>query len=583
MNIPQNIIDDYKKRKLILFLGSGISLGYNKKKGFPSGLELTKLLAQKFLQRDPYPNETLMQTAQQVIWKSNGSRQQSESFILDIFNNPKIHPLQTHVALAKLNLPMITTNFDKLIEEAFKLNNLRLSVIIEDRDLIEYEENILIKVHGCISQVENCIITEEDYYKWMALESEIKNLIRAWFLMFRVVFIGYSLSDINFRQLIVELRRKFGSSFRNPYIVTPNVNKESYNYKFLSKVIGAQFINMDEKSFFEELLSALPKSYKKYTDTDLKEEYFTLNVHTYKSFNKFAAEKIFEKIFQNNAGPLELNEEIVKEIYNIASKKEVEIYIQPSLMKPPKDMVYIPSGEFIMGGSRLGNEMIRVEKINYPYFIDETHVTNKQYREFINWIEIHKDHKYCHFSEPQNKDHHPGYEPDFVPPKDVIFKWLPEDYFTNPEYDDYPVVFIDWWDAYAYANWAGKRLPLEKEWEKAARGIDGRIYPYGNEFNPSRCNVAESNIYHPTPVRKYESGKSPYGCYDMSGNVWDWCSDAFEHNTSIIKVTRVVKGGSCTRGKVKALCSFRNGRHPYERWISRGFRCVKDIEVDRKK
>ena len=94
--------------------------------------------------------------------------------------------------------------------------------------------------------------------------------------------------------------------------------------------------------------------------------------------------------------------------------------------------------------------------------------------------------------------------------------------------------------------------------------------------NPEKCNVAESGIYQPTFVKKYENGKSPYGCYDMCGNVWEWCRDVFEFGTPENRATRVVKGGSGTRGKEKANCSFRNGRHPNEKWLSRGFRCVKD-------
>jgi formylglycine-generating enzyme required for sulfatase activity/NAD-dependent SIR2 family protein deacetylase len=577
MSINQNIIDDFRNKKGVLFLGAGISVSYEDKKGFPNGWELTQLLAKRFLNREPESTESLIQIAQQTIWQNNGSRQPLESFLKEIFDNPKIKPLPTHIALAKLNVPMITTNFDRLIEDAFRANNIKLSVILEDRDLIEYEQNILIKIHGCILQVENCIISEEDYYKWMSFDSEIKNLIRAWFLMFRIVFVGYSLNDMNFRQLIVELRRKFGSSFRNCYIVTPSIDKNSYNFKFLSNVIGAQFIEIDAKYFLGQLASKLSETYLRYTDTELKDEYFKLNICSIKTFNRYAAERILEKILTNSAGNLELDKDIVEEIYNLASKRENEIYIKYTGIATPEGMVYISPGEFIMGGSRLGNERIRIERIDYGYFIDECHVTNKQYREFLEWMKKNNDHRFCHKDEPRNKDHAPYSDFSGKDAKDVKCG-LPNDYFTNPAYDDYPVVNVDWWDALAYARWAGKRLPTEKEWEKAARGIDGRIYPYGNEFDLNKCNVAESGIYRTTPVKKYESEKSPYGCYDMSGNVWDWCLDTFEFGISSREATRVVRGGSCTRGKVKACCSFRNGRHPNDRWISRGFRCVKDIE-----
>lgn len=576
INIPQDIIKDFRQKRGVLFLGSGISLGNGEKIGFPSGSELAQILAKNFLDRKPNEDESLPQIAQQVIWKNKGSRQPLDAFLKNVFNDPEIHPLPSHNALVRLNIPMITTNYDRLIEEAFRNKNLRLSPVLEDRDLIEYD-NILIKIHGCISKPETCIITEEDYYKWLSFDSEIKNLVRAWFLMNRIVFIGYSLSDINFRQLIIELRRKFGSSFRNCYIVTPNIKKDSYNYKFLTNTVGAEFIEAEAKDFLEKLTSILTDNCIKYIDTELKEEYFQSNKYTIKSFKEFAAERILEQIIENGAGPIELDEDIVFEIHTIAGKKKNLKKKSPGII-PPTGMVYIPPGEFIMGGSRLGNERIRIEKIEYAYFIDECLITNKQYREFLNWMEQNNSHRFCHKDEPTNKSHIPHHDFSGKSAKDVIVAGLPNDYFTSPLYDDYPVVNIDWWDAFAYSRWAGKRLPSEREWEKAARGIDGRIYPYGNLYDPNISNVAESGIYRTTPVRNYTTGRSPYGCYDMSGNTWEWCIDMFEFDTYSKKATRVVRGGSCTRGMAKAHCSFRNGRNPNDRWISRGFRCVKDIE-----
>ena len=94
--------------------------------------------------------------------------------------------------------------------------------------------------------------------------------------------------------------------------------------------------------------------------------------------------------------------------------------------------------------------------------------------------------------------------------------------------DDCPVVNISWYEAEAFARYAGKRLPSEAEWEKAARGTDGRIYPWGNKFDKTRLNCAESKIEKPTPVAKYPQGISSYGCFDMAGNVWEWTADWFD-------------------------------------------------------
>jgi len=89
---------------------------------------------------------------------------------------------------------------------------------------------------------------------------------------------------------------------------------------------------------------------------------------------------------------------------------------------------------------------------------------------------------------------------------------------------DHPVVFVTWHDAVAYAAWAGKSLPSSQQWEKAARGTFGNTYPWGNSATPPKCNVRENGLRGTTPVDRYHSGTSPYGVYDMCGNVWEWCS-----------------------------------------------------------
>lgn len=89
---------------------------------------------------------------------------------------------------------------------------------------------------------------------------------------------------------------------------------------------------------------------------------------------------------------------------------------------------------------------------------------------------------------------------------------------------DHPVVEVTWRDARAYAEWAGKSLPTAEQWEKAARGTAGRIFPWGDQRTAAKCNVRETGVEHTTSVSRYHSGVSPYGVYDMVGNVWEWCA-----------------------------------------------------------
>lgn len=199
--------------------------------------------------------------------------------------------------------------------------------------------------------------------------------------------------------------------------------------------------------------------------------------------------------------------------------------------KLPEGMVLIPEGPFLMGSteedikkvleldrnveaSRFDVEVPQREVYMSAYLIDKYPVTNAKYRKFIEsggykqrdfWSDAGWD--YVQQSKPLDSD--------------GVHSALDGE-------DDCPVVNVSWYEAEAFARYAGKRLPTEAEWEKAARGTDGRIYPWGNEYDKTRLNCAESKIEKPTPVTKFPEGISGYGCFDMAGNVWEWTADWFD-------------------------------------------------------
>ena len=574
MDIPKELHSDLETRRVLLFVGSGASLPASGTLGLPTGRQLAERIHSEILTGPFDPNTALQEVAQRAVWACGGSRAPLESLLSRIFADPAVKPQSHHEALAVLRLPVVTTNYDQLIEQAFRAKGVAASIIVDDADVPSATEPYLIKIHGCISRPNSCIISEEDYYRWLSSESELKNLLRALFTTLRVVFVGYSLADVNFRLLLSELRRKLGPALRRPYIVSPSPDPTSYNYEFVTHALGAHFIDSTAHAFLTSISEMYGRQFIPYADK-YRGYYFQDPVASNsQAFVSYAATRLLEDLRSNTAGPLLLDKSVVDDVFVLAKPLDSEIYEPARSKLSPAGMVYVPAGEFIMGGSRLGNERLRVERIAKGFFIQEAAVSNKEYRAFAEYMRSANDHAKCHPMEPRHKNHWPETNFSGAAATDVIVTALPDDYFTNPEYDDYPVVNVDWWDAYAFAAWRGWRLSLEMEWEKAARGIDGRAFPYGNAFDASACNVAESGTHRTVRVRSHPAGRSPYGCFEMSGNVWEWCADLFHASEPEASPTRVLRGGSSTRGRVKAGAAFRNGRHVADRWIARGFRCV---------
>lgn len=229
-------------------------------------------------------------------------------------------------------------------------------------------------------------------------------------------------------------------------------------------------------------------------------------------------------------------------------------------------MVKIPSGEFLYGDDKVKHGLSE-------YYIDVYLVTNGEYKKFVEAGGY--DQRECWTEEGWKWIQKEGHtKPRF---------WDDEKYeaFNKP---DHPVVGVSWFEAWAYAGWAKKRLPTELEWEKAARGVDGRDYPWGDTFDRSRCNTAESGIGSTTPVNRFESGSSPYGCHDMAGNAWEWTHSLYKpypyngedgREDPKAKGAWVLRGGSWYVSAERARASTRGRIAPAGRYGYLGFRCAK--------
>jgi iron(II)-dependent oxidoreductase len=236
--------------------------------------------------------------------------------------------------------------------------------------------------------------------------------------------------------------------------------------------------------------------------------------------------------------------------------------------KDGAEMILIPAGEFLMGTSEyqiiellrqfpdwkrewFADEQPQHRVYLDDFYIDKYPVTNAQFEQFVKAT---------------------GYKAEG--------DW--RKYYKKGK-EKHSVVCVSWNDASAYCKWAGKRLPTEAEWEKAARGTDGRIWPWGNVWDKSKCNSREGGPGTTTLVGSYPAGASPYGVMDMAGNVWEWCADWYDKDYYAHSPQRnpqgpssgnwrVVRGGSWVVSPIDARAAARDGVVPDSRYLNDGFR-----------
>jgi eukaryotic-like serine/threonine-protein kinase len=229
-------------------------------------------------------------------------------------------------------------------------------------------------------------------------------------------------------------------------------------------------------------------------------------------------------------------------------------------------MRLVPAGNFTMGSDDTGDVGSRPEQEVYvaAFYIDKFEVTNENYDACVFAVECRR---------PQQGG-----------------SATRNTYFANPVYAKFPVLYVDWKMANAYCKWRGARLPTEAEWEKAARGTDARLYPWGDE-EPD-CSLANhvGCVADTTPVNQHEAGQSPFGVYGLAGNVWEWTSSLFKsypYNAQDGREdpdalgARIARGGSWhvfggNGGNVRADTRLKLDPGYFGAYV--GFRCV--ISVD---
>jgi len=221
-------------------------------------------------------------------------------------------------------------------------------------------------------------------------------------------------------------------------------------------------------------------------------------------------------------------------------------------------MRFVLAGEFIMG-SKYGSTAEKPAHTVYldSFYMDKYEVTNALYK---TCVDAHK----CD------------------PPKQMGSQTR-SSYYGNPDYANYPVIYVDWYMAKVYCEWRDAQLPTEAKWEKAARGTDGRTYPWGESVDPTYANYIGKDT---ASIDSYKKDMSPYGIYGMTGNVWewvaDWYSDTYYQNSPSSNPLgpdsgqyRILRGGGWGSGENLARSIKRLEVSPNNTYNNFGFRCAR--------
>jgi eukaryotic-like serine/threonine-protein kinase len=226
--------------------------------------------------------------------------------------------------------------------------------------------------------------------------------------------------------------------------------------------------------------------------------------------------------------------------------------------------VYVPAGGVLMGSARGDTLAYPNEKplhwVNLDaYWMDRTEVTNAMFAQCVG--------------------------AGVCSPPSQVGSWDRSSYYGNSQYANYPVIYMSWQDARTYCTWVGRRLPSEAEWEKAARGIQGNTYPWGSQLPDNSLLNYDQNVGDTSAVGAYPAGASPYGAWDMAGNVWEWVNDWYGENYYMTSPSenppgpssgddRVLRGGSWNYGESIMRSAYRYANFPDYGYGNTGFRCA---------
>ena len=403
----------------------------------------------------------------------------------------------------------------------------------------------------------------------------------------------FDIKDLAKRPILLELITKYSEDIREiKSVVTPGkfyeIITEAWKKRegerapenimlFMEELAYRMFAEEEDQLHFDTLREAIDRYFDHKTRKKLKLSLdnidYQIRTSSFLSRNEaegyyafahrsfieyFVARKISREIPENRAQEIKITDETALFVSELIDPSVYERIDPPQSVRVPEDMVYVPPGQFIMGET----DNIRITSLKEEFFIDKYPVTNAQFCAFLNergnqqeggkeWIDLEGSYEKERCRIRKDGD----------------------SFAVEPGFEDHPVICVTWYGASAYAIWAGKRLPTEEEWEKAARGIDGRVYPWGNEFDKDKCNTNESGIDHATPIKRYQEGRSPHGCHDMAGNGWEWTDSWYDKDED----DKVRRGGSWLDNQLDARCATRFRDYPVLWNFLSGFRCARAL------